>query len=102
MSADANKQSDETTIQIQLDDEVAKGQYANLSIGAFNQDEFILDFGFIQPHVSKANISTRVILNPKQAKRLCGMLTHNITQYEKKFGEISDKNTPPGIKISAN
>lgn len=89
-------------INLQLSESVAKGQYANVAITAFNQDEFIVDFGFIQPHVNQAAVLSRIIMNPKQIKRLSQLLDQNILDYEKQFGPISDEPNRNGIKLSAN
>ena len=89
-------------IQLDINDAIAKGAYANLSISAFSQDEFILDFAFLQPHVKKANVISRIILNPKQAKGLAILLQQNITQYETKYGSISDEPNKGGVSFSAN
>ena len=69
--------ADETTpkgnqkgrLQIQLDDAVAQGQYANMSLVNHTETEFVLDFVFIQPLEPRAKVRSRIISSPKHAKR---------------------------------
>ena len=90
-------------IEVQLDDDVSQGFYSNLALSNFSQEEFILDFAFLQPHLKKAKVSSRVLLSPRNAKRLFTMLKDNIQKYEAKYGAISDNpNQPGGIQLSVN
>ena len=93
----------ERKIELTIQKEISKGQYSNLALSNFSKDEFILDFALIQPHNNKADINSRVILSPRNAKNLLTVLQKNIEDYEKKWGPISD--TPPktgGISMSFN
>lgn len=62
--------------------------YSNLIIISFNEDEFILDFARIMPGNRNPRIVSRVVMNPRNAKRLAGLLSNNIVEYENKFGTI--------------
>ncbi len=75
-------------IQIQLDQEIADGHYANLVIINHSPAEFIMDFARIVPGSPKAKVQTRTILNPIHAKNLVKTLEQNIKKYEETFGEI--------------
>ena len=79
-------------INIELDEEVAEGVYANLAMIAHSNSEFIVDFIRLMPGVPKAKVKSRIILSPSHAKRLMGALKNNIERYESEFGEIKDNN----------
>ncbi|MBQ3173246.1 MAG: DUF3467 domain-containing protein [Alistipes sp.] len=76
-------------IEIQLDEQVAQGNYCNLAIIAHSTSEFILDFATMLPGLPKARVKSRVVLTPEHAKRLLLSLQENITRYESSFGKIN-------------
>ncbi|MCD8297066.1 MAG: DUF3467 domain-containing protein [Prevotella sp.] len=84
-------------MQIELPQDVAKGEYANLAIIAHSSSDFILDFAALMPGVPKATIRSRIIMAPEHAKRLLMALQENIIKYEKEFGTIQIKQTQKGI-----
>ena len=51
-------------LQIQLDDDVAQGQYVNMALVNHTETEFVLDFIYVQPQQPKAKVRSRVITNP--------------------------------------
>jgi len=84
-----NEQSTkEVKLEIQLDEEIAQGVYANLAVVNHSDTEFSLDFIFVQPQAPRAKVRSRVITSPRQAKRLLLALHENIARYEKSFGVI--------------
>lgn len=89
-----NEPKPPVSIQIQLEDEVAQGTYANLVLINHTETEFVLDFCFVQPQQPRAKVRSRVVLSPKQASRLIAALTENVGRYEKKFGPIGPVGTP--------
>lgn len=78
-------------LEIQLDDQVALGNYCNLAIIAHSSSEFIVDFAAMLPGLQKARVKSRVILTPEHAKRLLLSLQENITRYESVNGTINIK-----------
>lgn len=74
--------------EIQLDEQVAQGNYCNLAIIAHSTSEFILDFATMLPGLPKARVKSRVVLTPEHAKRLLLSLQENITRYESNIGKI--------------
>ncbi len=103
MKKESNPEKKELNIQVDIDDQTAQGSYANLAITNYSQEEFILDFIFIQPHIKKGKIRNRVILTPRNAKKLAQILLTNVKQYENKYGYISDEpGKPSGIELSIN
>ena len=78
----------EIKLEIQLDDEMAQGAYANLAVVNHNDTEFVFDFIFVQPQAPRAKVRSRVITSPRHAKRLLLALQENLARYEKTFGPI--------------
>ena len=56
-------------LDIELNDEIAEGEYSNLVIISHSTSEFVLDFVRMMPGVSKARIKSRIVLAPEHAKR---------------------------------
>ena len=75
-------------IEIQLDEQIAQGNYCNLAIIAHSTSEFILDFATMLPGLPKARVKSRVVLTPEHAKRLLLSLQENITRYESNIAKI--------------
>ena len=75
-------------IEIQLDEQVAQGNYCNLAIIAHSTSEFVLDFATMLPGLPKARVKSRVVLTPEHAKRLLRTLQENIVHYESAIGKI--------------
>jgi hypothetical protein len=78
----------EVKLEIQVDEDVAQGIYANLAVVNHSDAEFTLDFIFVQPQAPRAKVRSRVITSPKHVKRLLLTLEDNIKKYEQKFGPI--------------
>lgn len=91
-----SEKDQQNQIQIELTDEVAQGEYANLAIITHSTSEFVLDFIRIVPGVPKAKVKSRVILSPEHAKRLLLALNDNVTQYEKLHGTVKLDNSQIG------
>jgi hypothetical protein len=83
--------SDEPTapkLQVQIDDDVAQGVYSNLVLLNHTENEFVLDFAFLQPTNGRAKVRTRIISSPRHTKRLLHALQKNLERYEERFGAI--------------
>jgi hypothetical protein len=94
-------------IQIDVDDQTAQGSYSNLVLINHNENEFVLDFAYIQPSAPRARVRSRVISSPRHTKRLLRALEHNVRRYEERFGKIEEPDqipplpgAPPGGLIS--
>ena len=85
--ADDKKQQSQS-LQFQINEATAQGLYANLAIVSNMDSEFILDFAFVQPGQNPVKVHSRIIMSPKQAKRLGVTLSIGIVQYEEKQGPI--------------
>jgi len=75
-------------LQVQIDDDVAQGLYSNLVLLNHAENEFLLDFAFIDPSNGRAKVRTRVISSPRHTKRLLVALQKNLERYEERFGRI--------------
>ena len=75
-------------IQLQMDDAIAQGMYSNLVMINHSENEFLLDFAFMQPGNPRARVQGRIISSPRHTKRLLRALQTNIERYEQRFGVI--------------
>jgi hypothetical protein len=75
-------------LQVQIDEDISQGVYSNLVLINHTENEFVLDFAFIQPSSGRAKVRTRVISSPRHTKRLLAALTKNLERYEERFGAI--------------
>src|SRR6476659_1976650 len=78
----------EIQLQIQLDDDVANGQYINMALVNHTETEFTLDFIYVQPQQPKAKVRSRIISNPQHMTRLVLAMQDNLAKFEAKFGTI--------------
>ena len=85
---------EEQKLNINLTPEVAEGSYSNLAIVAHSASEFIVDFVRMMPGQKNANVQSRIIMTPDNAKKLLFALQENIAKYEKQFGTIKLNGTP--------
>lgn len=86
---------DQHKINIEIDAEVAEGQYSNLAIINHSMSEFVVDFVNIMPGNPKSKVKSRIVLTPQHAKRLAKALAENVRKFEKANGEIKDYEQPP-------
>ncbi len=87
-------EKNENQINIELNEEVAKGVYSNLAIITHSQSEFVADFVQLLPGLPKAQVRSRIIMSPQNAKRLMRALMENIQRYEQHMGVINDQDVP--------
>jgi hypothetical protein len=93
-------------LQIDVDDTTAQGAYSNLVLINHNENEFVLDFAYMQPSAPRARVRARIISSPRHTKRLLRALEHNVRRYEERFGRIEEPEPmsipplPPGGMIS--
>lgn len=91
-------EKDKTTpnqLNIELDESVAEGTYANLAIINHSVSEFVVDFVNVMPGTPKAKVKSRIILTPQHAKRLTKALAENVSRFEQSHGEIKDYEQAP-------
>ena len=98
MSADQPKTPEAPQLQIDLDEVTAQGAYSNLVLINHNENEFVLDFAYLQPGAPRARVRSRVISSPRHTKRLLRALEYNVRKYEERFGKIDE---PEGLPVPA-
>jgi hypothetical protein len=98
MASESSKPS-APQIQIEIDDAVAQGIYANLALITHAESEMIIDFMFLYPQQAKAKVRSRIITSPSHAKKLLLALEDNIQKYEARFGKIEVGSKPDEPKI---
>ena len=81
--------SQESQLQIQMDDDTANGEYVNMALVNHTETEFTLDFIYVQPQQPKAKVRSRIITNPKHMKRLLLAMQENVAKFEARFGAIA-------------
>jgi hypothetical protein len=91
----ANAVNDPNAINIELSEDIAEGEYANLAMIAHSSSEFVIDFIRLMPGLPKAKVKSRIILTPEHAKRLQAALAENIERYEQLNGSIKQQNDVP-------
>ena len=90
-----DKKPGQNQINIELSEEIAEGEYANLAMIAHSNSEFVIDFIRLMPGVPKAKVKSRIVITPEHAKRLLGALNDNIQKYEDTFGPIKKTDEAP-------
>ncbi len=94
------KQKKRNQISIELSEEMADGEYANLATIAHSNSEFVIDFIRLMPGAPKAKVKSRIIVTPEHAKRLLNALKENIEKYEDAFGSIKQTDEAPKFPIN--
>ncbi|HEX7845207.1 MAG TPA: DUF3467 domain-containing protein [Chitinophagaceae bacterium] len=85
-----SEQQQPNQLNIEISEEIAEGNYANLAIITHSHAEFVIDFVNVMPGTPKSKVKSRIILTPQHAKRFMKALTDNIEKYEAANGAIKD------------
>ena len=80
-------------LNIEITEETAEGQYANLAIITHSRAEFVIDFVNVMPGTPKSKVKSRIILTPQHAKRFMKALVENVERFEAVNGTIQDLET---------
>ena len=83
-------QDNPNQLNIEISEEIAEGQYANLAIITHSHAEFVIDFVNVMPGTPKSKVKSRVIMTPQHAKRFMKALAENISRFEAANGPIKD------------
>ena len=84
------QQQNPNQLNIEITEEVAEGEYANLVIITHSHAEFVVDFVNVMPGTPKSKVKSRIILTPQHAKRFMKALTENVQRFEAANGAIRD------------
>lgn len=87
-------EDNQTPLQVEIDEAVARGMYTNLALITHSETEFLLDFLFLQPQAPKTKVLARMITSPVHAKRLMWALKDNLDKYEARHGKINAGEAP--------
>ena len=88
-----NQSNQGQKLQVSVPDDVLKGVYANNLMVGYSKEEFILDFMNLFP--PKGTVNARVIVSPGHLKRIIGVLSNSLKQYESKFNiKIEEAKAP--------
>jgi hypothetical protein len=77
-------------LNIEISEEMAEGEYANLAIITHSNAEFVIDFVNVMPGTPKSRVKSRIIFTPMHAKRFMKALEENISRFEAANGMIQD------------
>jgi hypothetical protein len=77
-------------LNIEISEDIAEGEYANLAIITHSHAEFVIDFVNVMPGTPKSKVKARIILTPQHAKRFMKAMTENIARFEAANGTIKD------------
>ena len=87
-------------LDINLSEEIAQGIYSNLAIITHSNAEFIVDFVAMMPGLPKANVRSRIVMTPQNAKRFLNALNDNIHKFEPEVVSIFKEDINRDIKIT--
>ncbi len=77
-------------LNIEISEEIAEGQYANLVIITHSHAEFVIDFVNVMPGTPKSKVKSRLIMTPQHTKRFMKALMENVSRFEDAHGDIQD------------
>jgi hypothetical protein len=77
-------------LNIEISEEIAEGEYANLAIITHSHAEFVIDFVNVMPGTPKSKVKSRIIFTPQHAKRFMKALMENVQRFESGNGKIQD------------
>ncbi len=72
--------------EIQINDSIQGGEYANIAWLNHNEEEFQLIFGNIAGNSGK--IVSKIMTTPGHFKRIIAAMSDNLKKYEEKFGTV--------------
>lgn len=86
------KQPNRPRINVQVNDDIKHGIYANFLVTSHGPHEFTLDFCQLmpggQPDKVNAEVVARVRIAPTMVAKVIQALNTNLTNYEEKFGQV--------------
>lgn len=85
-----NEQQQQNQLNIEISEDMAEGEYANLAIITHSHAEFVIDFVSVMPGTPKSKVKSRIIFTPQHAKRFMKALIENIQRFESSNGVIKD------------
>ena len=74
-------QQNPNQLNIEITEEVAEGEYANLAIITHSHAEFVIDFVNVMPELPRVKVKSRIILTPQHAKRFMKAITEEYSAF---------------------
>ncbi len=62
--------------------------YTNFALITHSRSEIVIDFAQIMPQVRQANVTSRMVMTPTNAKLLLRALTKHLARFESQHGDI--------------
>ncbi len=87
-------QPNQQPIQINADQKMLVGAYANMMRVLHTKEEFVLEFANVHPPVGE--MVAKIITTPGHMKRILAALSENVSKYEASFGKIEEASAPTG------
>ena len=78
--------------KLHIPDELLGGTYSSAMSVMHTRDEFIMDFRTNFPPATK--ITARILVNPTHLRRIISIMGDNLSQYEDKYGKVTDGQPP--------
>lgn len=96
MSDEPPKGQGPPRIQLHIDEPISQGTYSNLVVINHSENEFVIDFAYLQPQNPHAKVRSRIISSPRHTKRMLAALQKNVERYETRYGtiELSGEDEP--------
>lgn len=85
-------------VKINVPQDKIEAHYSDFAIISKNVLGFNIDFAQRLPTGKQVSIVSRIAMSPQHAKLLKEVLSRNLEQYEKEFGEISIPKKPRQVK----
>jgi hypothetical protein len=82
------KNNPENPMRLEIDPNVAKGDYSNFVKIQHTAIDFRFDFARVFPDENLMFVNSRIFMSPLHAKMFCSALKDNLDKYEKSFGVI--------------
>jgi hypothetical protein len=81
--------AEEQKLRLELTPEAMDGVYTNFSVITHTTGEFIIDFARVVPGKTVAKVYSRIIMSPINFKLFKQAVDENLSNYEKKHGNIN-------------
>ena len=89
--------SEEKQIEVSLSADVAEGKYSNFVVITHSENEFVMDFMSMLPHMPQTKVQSRIIMSPIAAKRFYAAFTENMRKYDETHGNDDFSKDEPTV-----
>ena len=91
----ADKKDDKKTLQVKVPEDIQKGVYSNAVSVTVNNNEVVVDFGYVLPNVNPTSIQivSRVNMTHKSAENFISTFQNALLDHRNKQKEKSESST---------